>query len=549
MACYFAVSSHVDQAASTAHVWRKANVLAIEGGMVKVHFEGWNTRYDEWLTISGGRLRQGKKAEGLRAEELGTNKRRKGIKQTATASEAEAEGEEEAAAEEEEAEGSREVEGDGVACVQCAWGDDEAGNELLLCDSPSCDAAFHQRCADRLPRSATPPHTLCAGAIPRYYPLSRCLPTPLDCVPAGKWLCPACVIWLVERSGLEVEGVKGLVIWLWYPLHAQHHRAVVDGVHTELQGGRLGSVTKVHVRFEAEPGDVSRSAEPLPLASLKHVTPQVAEERDSNPAGWDDNSSRTYCLSPPTSIMASSQPLLALPPPPRAPQGASAPAQSQSAARLTVRPLRCLEICACTGRLSMTLRAHGWEVAVHDRSDKSLEQPLAPVHPCLSTADLAAPSSDQMTKWLSCNLLEIEPEELPLFDYIHASLCCATYSPMSQEKHQRKEDNNYLGISPEAGCANEELTHLVAILQSQKRRNPAFLFSLENPGGDGGGKMQHAPKVKEVIEVAAAEGGLGAVRCDVTYCMFERGVKKPTHLWTNSKARLTLCCLNPRRAP
>ena len=146
MACYFAVSSHVDQAASTAHVWRKANVLAIEGGMVKVHFEGWNTRYDEWLTISGGRLRQGKKAEGLRAEELGTNKRRKGIKQTATASEAEAEGEEEAAAEEEEAEGSREVEGDGETCVQCAWGDDEAGNELLLCDGPSCDAAFHQRC-------------------------------------------------------------------------------------------------------------------------------------------------------------------------------------------------------------------------------------------------------------------------------------------------------------------------------------------------------------------------------------------------------------------
>ena len=139
MACYFAVSSHVDQAASTAHVWRKANVLAIEGGKVKVHFEGWNTRYDEWLTISGGRLRQGKKPEGPRAEEPGA-KRKKGAKQTAVASEAEA------AAEEEEAEGSREVEGDGETCVQCAWGDDEAGNELLLCDGPSCDAAFHQRC-------------------------------------------------------------------------------------------------------------------------------------------------------------------------------------------------------------------------------------------------------------------------------------------------------------------------------------------------------------------------------------------------------------------
>ena len=134
----------LDQAVSTAHVWRKASVLAIDGKgpsrAVKVHFTGWNTRYDEWLTISGGRLRQGKKSEEPRPEEPGT-KRKKGTKQTAVASEAEA------AAEEEEAGGSEEVEGDGETCVQCAWGDDEAGNELLLCDGPSCDAAFHQRCA------------------------------------------------------------------------------------------------------------------------------------------------------------------------------------------------------------------------------------------------------------------------------------------------------------------------------------------------------------------------------------------------------------------
>ena len=106
---------------------------------------------------------------------------------------------------------------------------------------------------------------------------------------------------------------------------------------------------------------------------------------------------------------------------------------------------------------------------------------------------------------------------------------------MSHAKHQRTADNDYLGISPEAGIANQELEHLASILQSQLRRNPAFLFSLENPGGEG--KMQHAPKIKQVFEVAKAEGGLGAVRCDVTYCMFERGVKKPTHLWTNSKVR------------
>ena len=109
---------------------------------------------------------------------------------------------------------------------------------------------------------------------------------------------------------------------------------------------------------------------------------------------------------------------------------------------------------------------------------------------------------------------------------------------MSHAKHQRTADNHYLGVTCEAGRANEELARLASILQSQLRRNPAFLFSLENPGGEG--KMQHAPKIKQVFEVPEAEGGLGAVRCDVTYCMFERGVKKPTHLWTNSKARPAL---------
>ena len=95
-------------------------------------------------------------------------------------------------------------------------------------------------------------------------------------------------------------------------------------------------------------------------------------------------------------------------------------------------------------------------------------------------------------------------------------------------------------LAPTAVPAQLPLVHLDASPDTTgpaepARRNPAFLFSLENPGGEG--KMQHAPKIKQVFEVPEAEGGLGAKRCDVTYCMFERGVKKPTHLWTNSKAR------------
>ena len=98
---------------------------------------------------------------------------------------------------------------------------------------------------------------------------------------------------------------------------------------------------------------------------------------------------------------------------------------------------------------------------MHDRTDKFLEHPLAPLRRCRDAAGLA--KATQKTKWLSCDLLEIDPEALPLFDYIHASLCCATCdlapcrthhtrrpctittarasrnadSPMSHAKHQR----------------------------------------------------------------------------------------------------------------
>jgi len=51
-----------------------------------------------------------------------------------------------------------------AVCEACGEGDDEAGNEILLCDGGGCEAAFHL----------------------------RCLPVALSQVPLGDWLCPAC---------------------------------------------------------------------------------------------------------------------------------------------------------------------------------------------------------------------------------------------------------------------------------------------------------------------------------------------------------------------
>ena len=75
------------EALDKVDIWCRASVLATKGEgpsrMVKVHYVGWNKRLDEWLSVSGGRLRQEENAQEL--EEPST-KRRKG-KQTAAASE------------------------------------------------------------------------------------------------------------------------------------------------------------------------------------------------------------------------------------------------------------------------------------------------------------------------------------------------------------------------------------------------------------------------------------------------------------------------------
>ena len=150
-----------------------------------------------------------------------------------------------------------------------------------------------------------------------------------------------------EAAGLAA----GDIIFLWRPEDACHHRAVVGSVCDELQGERT-PVTMVRVRFQAVAGDRFRAVEPLHKDSLMKWSPQEAAARDKEPVGWLDNSRRTWCSSEPTSAASASPPPLALlstPPPPRS---ASAP----QAERCAARPLRCLEICACTGRAPLPSR-------------------------------------------------------------------------------------------------------------------------------------------------------------------------------------------------
>ena len=57
------------EALDKVNIWLQAKVVDIRGAgpsrELKVHYDGWNKRYDEWLPLSGGRLRAKQRAEAV----------------------------------------------------------------------------------------------------------------------------------------------------------------------------------------------------------------------------------------------------------------------------------------------------------------------------------------------------------------------------------------------------------------------------------------------------------------------------------------------------
>ena len=62
-------------------------------------------------------------------------------------------------------------------CAACGGGDDEAGNEILLCDGDGCVAAYHL----------------------------QCLTPPLFEIPDGDWFCTACEADREEQEAAHLD--------------------------------------------------------------------------------------------------------------------------------------------------------------------------------------------------------------------------------------------------------------------------------------------------------------------------------------------------------
>ena len=67
-----------------------------------------------------------------------------------------------------------------TVCAVCGNGDDEEGNDILLCDGRGCRAAYHL----------------------------KCLPVPLLAIPHGEWLCPGCAAQACRVELMPLREVK-----------------------------------------------------------------------------------------------------------------------------------------------------------------------------------------------------------------------------------------------------------------------------------------------------------------------------------------------------
>ena len=191
-----------------------------------------------------------------------------------------------------------------------------------------------------------------------------------------------------------------------------------------------------------------------------------------------------------------------------------------------VRKLRSVEFFAGSGRLSFALQRRGWDVVIHDFNKEAVEWEAHGIKP--------TPANFWDTSFLEVDRVDFFKRSP--FDYFHFSINCSSFTGLTCDTNRRNEDNNFLGASAASNDGNRMLSYALDMINDQLERNPAFLFTLENPLG----YMQKHPLIKARLEMPRRAGGLGAVCCCIDYCCFAEKRGKPTFqkrtmIWTNSR--------------
>ena len=124
----------------------------------------------------------------------------------------------------------------------------------------------------------------------------------------------------------------------------------------------------------------------------------------------------------------------------------------------------------------------------------------------------------------------------PPYDFFHYSIDCSSFSTLGHAGQFRNAGNDYLGEHEAAKVGNQMVHKMLDMISMQLDRNKNFLFTIENPQT---GKFKDHPMVQAKLTAPREHGGLGATPVAVDFCWFkaaheERPFQKRTMIWTNS---------------
>ena len=481
---------------------------------------------------------------------------------------------------------------DSEVCCGCALAVWAPGNEMLLCDGPGCQGAYHL----------------------------SCLSPPLGAVPEGNWLCPSCtraatpaaasnantnvassgppakrdahvpsapqrkhrLVRLPEPNDLYIDKrLKVAVNGVWWT--AKITKAVqcisytgkgtteydvrfdkdgvtlqedlqdpnyvfeflsdgepVDEFDERLAPKQVGTLTASSPKCLSNDGLTEDAAlQPvlrLSAAKPQQLTPTTKRQRKSiASASSSEGTSTTQRVIVPRTEPLHWQPENAVSKAvTEAICAVLAQARDRSAASSDdlpiMRKLRATEWFAGSARLSFALALqHDWEVVVHDIDPDAIEWVQHDVQ-------------EDGSNLMYCGKEFISEVNIgsfyqqPPYDYFHYSIDCSSFSALGHAGQFRNAGNDYLGEHEACKLGNQMVHKMLDMINMQLDRNKNFLFTIENPQT---GKFKDHPMVQAKLTAPREHGGLGATPVAVDFCWFkaaheERPFKKRTMIWTNS---------------
>ena len=176
-----------------------------------------------------------------------------------------------------------------------------------------------------------------------------------------------------------------------------------------------------------------------------------------------------------------------------------------AAKRAPVRPLKMVELCAGSCRVTKQARLLRWDGHAYERDGTRPEWDEA--------EDEAAGQAPLPKSAVTVGeLMELQADQIRAADFVWLSPSCTSTTNIAQSTHRRTEENDYDGETVEAADWNRVVERQANFCVYRKMKSPAFAYILEQPVG----QARLAPALIQRFEKESSE--LRSVRCTVHMC-------------------------------